>query len=96
MLRALKSSLKHRRKHVLRPLQLYGNQALDEAWSPYGRKDRKHVLVTMSQKAYYSSPDIDCKNLLWEIAIIKNMRYHMKKSCFLIAPIILNESMVHG
>ena len=28
MLRALKSSLKHRRKHVLRPLQLYGDQAL--------------------------------------------------------------------
>ena len=27
MLRALKSSLKHRRKHVLRPLQLYGDQA---------------------------------------------------------------------
>ena len=27
LLRALKSSLKHRRKHVLRPLQLYGNQA---------------------------------------------------------------------
>ena len=26
MLRALKSSLKHRRKHVLRPLQLYGDQ----------------------------------------------------------------------
>ena len=28
MLRALKSSLKRRRKHVLRPLQLYGDQAL--------------------------------------------------------------------
>ena len=28
MLRALKSSLKHRRKHVLRSLQLYGDQAL--------------------------------------------------------------------
>ena len=28
MLRALKSSLKHRCKHVLRPLQLYGDQAL--------------------------------------------------------------------
>ena len=28
MLRALKSSLKHRRIHVLRPLQLYGDQAL--------------------------------------------------------------------
>ena len=26
-LKALKSSLKHRRKHVLRPLQLYGDQA---------------------------------------------------------------------
>ena len=28
MLTALKSSLKHRRKHVLRSLQLYGDQAL--------------------------------------------------------------------
>ena len=28
MSRALKSSLMHRRKHVLRPLQLYGDQAL--------------------------------------------------------------------
>ena len=28
MLRALESSLKHRRKHVLCPLQLYGDQAL--------------------------------------------------------------------
>ena len=28
MLRALKSSLKHRLKHVLRPLQLYRDQAL--------------------------------------------------------------------
>ena len=28
MFRTLKSSLKHRRKHVLRSLQLYGDQAL--------------------------------------------------------------------
>ena len=28
VLRPLKSSLKHRRKHVLRPSQLYGDQAL--------------------------------------------------------------------
>ena len=28
LLRILKSSLKHRRKHVLRSLQLYGDQAL--------------------------------------------------------------------
>ena len=28
VLRTLKSSLKHRRKHVLRSLQLYGDQAL--------------------------------------------------------------------
>ena len=31
MSRALKSSLKHRRKNVLRPLQLYGDQALLDA-----------------------------------------------------------------
>ena len=31
MSRALKSSLKHRHKHVLRPLQLYGDQALEPA-----------------------------------------------------------------
>ena len=29
MLRSLKSSSKHHRKHVLRPLQLYGDQALE-------------------------------------------------------------------
>ena len=27
-----------------------------EAWSPYSQVDRKHVLTTMSQRAYYSSP----------------------------------------
>ena len=33
MLTALKSSLKHHHKHVLRPLQLYGDQALDSSAS---------------------------------------------------------------
>ena len=51
-----------------------------KAWSLYSRKDRKHVLATMSQRAYYSFRGVDCKNLLWEIAIIKNMRYHAKKT----------------
>ena len=36
MLTALKSSLKHRRKHVLRPLQLYGDQALHEVYTEGG------------------------------------------------------------
>ena len=45
----------------------------------FKRKDRKHVLATMSQRVYYSSQGVDYKNLLWEIAIIKNMRYHVKK-----------------
>ena len=45
----------------------------------HGRKDRKHVLATMSQR----------------IAIITNMRYHVK-NCLLIAPIILTESLVYG
>ena len=67
-----------------------------KAWSPYGRKDRKHVLATMSQKAYYSSPKVDCKNLLWEIAIIKNMFTLWKKKCLLISHIILTMSLVHG
>ena len=30
VLRILKSSLKHRRKHVLRPIKLYGDQALEK------------------------------------------------------------------
>ena len=47
----------------------------------------------MFQRAYYSSPGVNCKNLLWEIAIIKNMRYHVK-NCLLIARIILTESLV--
>ena len=34
MLRALKSSLKHRCKYVLRPLQLYGGQALESVLCP--------------------------------------------------------------
>ena len=50
-----------------------------KAWSPYSQKDRKHVLATMSQRAYHSSPGVDCKNLLWEIAIIKSIHYHVKK-----------------
>ena len=76
ILTALKSSLKHRRKHVLWSFRLYGT------WSPYSRKDRKHVLATMSQGAYYSCPGGDYKNLLCErlLFIIKNMRYHVKKT----------------
>ena len=35
-----------------------------KAWSPYNRKDREHVLATMSQRAYYSSPGVDWNNLL--------------------------------
>ena len=50
-----------------------------KAWSPYSRKDRKHVLATMSQRAYFSSLGVDCKNLLWGIAIIKNIHYHVNK-----------------
>ena len=50
----------------------------------------------MSQRAYYSSPGVDYKNLIWEIAIIKSMRYYVKKTCLLIAPISLIESMVYG
>ena len=38
------------------------------------------MLATMSQNAYYSCLGVDCKNLLLEIAIIKNMRYHAKKT----------------
>ena len=35
MLTALKASLKHRRKHVLRSFRLYGDQALElKAWFP--------------------------------------------------------------
>ena len=33
----------------------------------------------MSLRAYYNSSSVNCKNLLWEIAIIKNMSYHVKK-----------------
>ena len=33
-------------------------------WSPFSQKDRKHVLATMSQRAYYSSPGVDSKILL--------------------------------
>ena len=48
----------------------------------------------MSQRAYYSFPGVDWKYLLWEIAVIKNMRYHVKNcSCY---PVILIESLVHG
>ena len=34
-----------------------------KAWSAYSRKDRKHVLATISQTTYYSSPCVECKNL---------------------------------
>ena len=42
----------------------------------------KHDLVEFkawSPRAYYSSLGVNCKNLLWEIAIIKNIHYHVKK-----------------
>ena len=38
-----------------------------KAWSPYGWKDRNHVLATsmcLSEIAYYSFPGIDCKTRL--------------------------------
>ena len=35
----------------------------------------------MYQRAYYSSLGLDCKNLLSDIAIIKNIHYHVKKLC---------------
>ena len=50
-----------------------------KAWSPYSRKDHKHVIATMSQGVYHSFPGVDCKNLLCKIAIIRNMRYHVKQ-----------------
>ena len=35
--------------------------------------------VQIKKNILYSSPGVDCKSLLWEIAIIKNMCYHEKK-----------------
>ena len=46
MLRALESSLKHRRKHVLCPLQLYGDQALLRVWSCLRSPALSQVYVT--------------------------------------------------
>ena len=37
------------------------------------------MCLRLSQRVYYSSLGVDCKNLLREIAIIKDMRYHVKK-----------------
>ena len=39
ILKALKSSLKHHRKHVLQLLQLYGDQALNRRYE-YAKKNR--------------------------------------------------------
>ena len=36
------------------------------------------MLATIYQKAYYSYPGVNCKNILWEIAIIKNMCHHVE------------------
>ena len=47
--------------------------------SPCSQKDRKYMFATMSQRAYYRSRGTDCKSLLWEIAIIKSIRHHVKK-----------------
>ena len=60
------------------------------------RNDRNHVLATMSQRAYYSSPVVDCKNLLWKIATIKNIVLPCEKNCLLITPIILTASLIYG
>ena len=46
MLRALKSSLKHRGKHVLQPSQLYEDQALERV------KPCLQMVVTIAEHAY--------------------------------------------
>ena len=51
LLTALKSSLKHRRKHVLRSLQLYGDKALKPGLH-ISRKDRKHIVTNIYVKLY--------------------------------------------
>ena len=50
MLRTLKSSLKDRRKNVLRSLQLYKHQAL--AWSPYSRNNHRACLLSCFQDGF--------------------------------------------
>ena len=47
ILKSFKSSLKYRRKHVLRHLQLYGDQTRLKPGLHISRKNRKHRLENM-------------------------------------------------
>ena len=67
MLRSLKSSLKHRRKHVLRPLQLYG----DQAWGGFpliaeftGCHTFTKEINHASARCQYFNENFYCKNCL--------------------------------
>ena len=51
VLRALKPSLKHDRKHVLRLLRIYG----DQDGLHISRKDRKHMVANMFSKLFMNA-----------------------------------------
>ena len=59
MLIALKSSLKHRRNHVLRSLQLYGDQALT-----YLNCERKTLVYSLRYAAIFSEKQY---TVMWQV-----------------------------
>ena len=93
-LTALKSSLKHRRKHVLRLLRLYGDQALKPGLYIVGR------IVSMCfrpcPKEHITAPQVLIANICCERLLLSKTCVTMRKNCLLITPIIRTESLVHG
>ena len=75
MLTALKSSLKHRRKHVLRSLQLYGDHA-----SIYLNCKRKTLVHSLSCAAFLVKNNIPLCGKFYGYPHHQNRLSHMLKS----------------
>ena len=63
---ALKPSLKHDRKHVLRLLRLYGDQALAIILQPTGEKNRSFYIFVASNNESFISQTLKVVGLLRE------------------------------
>ena len=74
MLTALKSSLKHRRKHVLRSLQLYGDQALI-----YLNCKRKTLVYSLSCASFLVKNNIPLCGKFYGYSHHQNRLGHMLK-----------------
>ena len=73
-----------------------GKSGYYKAWSSYCRKDRKHVLATMSQKGILQFSRCRLQKSLVRDRYYQKNELTCEKNCLLIANIVLTESLVHG